>query len=360
MQQLELPAQQSAYPPGVRYDIRFTRDNVFQKQGGRVAPPRPLISSTPADAQPKHFTRQQSRLAAQQKAPADRLTANVQRSATTAGTSSILKRVTGFISDRTGSPRSQMHAKVSAIIMKPEPTTLAEAYAGDEKDLWMIAVQEELNAHAKNGTWVTVPRPDGATEISAKWVFKRKLNPNNSIDRYKARLVARGFSQVAGIDYNEVFSPVVRFDSIRLLFAVSLQKNLICYQFDIATAFLNGVLEEELYLQPPEGVTVPPGHTLKLIRSLYGLKQSPRCWNKCLTGILNEYNMYATYSDPCVFVSKGNEPLILALYVDDGLVFGHTASLINNLMAFLRQRLEINEVKSSCFVGMEVQRSSKF
>ena len=118
-------------------------------------------------------------------------------------------------------------------------------------------------------------------EITANLIFKIKDEADSK--RYKARLVARGFSQKKGTDYNDIFAPVVRMDSVRLLFSVAVQIGLKRQQFDITTAFLNGDIEEELYLTPPEGLSAPDDHTCRLKRSLYGLKQAPRCWNAKFT-----------------------------------------------------------------------------
>ncbi|KAG9509406.1 hypothetical protein GZH46_02077, partial [Fragariocoptes setiger] len=205
-----------------------------------------------------------------------------------------------------------------------------QAINADDSADWKAAIDDELRAHARNNTWELVPKTKQMKEISAKWVFKLKHAADGSIERRKARLVARGFVQVAGVDYGEIFAPVVRMDSIRLLFSLCAQFNLGLEQFDIATAFLNGVVEEDLYLQPPEGLSVPAGYTCKLKKSLYSLKQAPRCWKNRFTEMLRLFNMKQTTSHPCVFVSKEPELMYLAVYVDDGLVFaknkgGHSA-----------------------------------
>lgn len=160
----------------------------------------------------------------------------------------------------------------------------------------------------------------------------------------------------AGIDYDEIFAPVVRMESIRLLFSLSAQVGLVFKQFDITTAFLYGEVKEDLYLQPPEGLDVAEGHTCKLLRSLYGLKQAPRCWNSKFKEILERFGMRPTYSDPCVYISKHQRPLYLALYVDDGLVFAQDERDIDELLGHLKTELKVKEVDNSCFLGLEIEK----
>ena len=165
----------------------------------------------------------------------------------------------------------------SAVLMEPEPSSYKEAASGSDAQEWFEAVDTELKAHAINQTWSVIPKPTVVKEISFRWVFKIKRNPDDSIEKYKARLVARGFSQVEGVDDKEIFAPVARMGSIRL-FHVSIcaQKGLEFVQFDIGTASLYGSIEEELYFRPPEGLSVPVGYTCKLNKSLYGLRRTPR------------------------------------------------------------------------------------
>lgn len=243
---------------------------------------------------------------------------------------------------------------LSAISLHAEPTTMKEAMESDDSNRWLAAINEELAAHEENGTWEIVPKPENIKELSVKWIFKIKTHANGQIDRYKARLVARGFTQTEGVDYNDIFAPVVRMDSIRLLFSICVQKGLEFVQFDIATAFLNGHIEEDLYMRPPEGLSVPEGHTLKLVRSLYGLKQAPRCWNLKFDNMLKIFNMKHTQSDPCVYVSNDPEPIYLALYVDDGLIFAKDKRTLSRMIGYLTKHFKVKTVTTSCFIGVEI------
>mgnify|MGYP000992362219 CR=1 FL=1 len=251
---------------------------------------------------------------------------------------------------------SKYARNLSAVACPYEPSSYAEALSCEDSSKWASAIAEELTAHSKNGTWMLVPKSGQIEEIDSKWIFKVKQNADGSVNRYKARLVARGFTQQADIDYTEVFAPVVRMDSIRLLFSIAAQFKLEYKQFDVATAFLYGTVDKELYLKPPQGLDVPENYTCRLIKSLYGLKQAPRCWSKRVSDVLRQYNMKPTYSDPCVFVSSEYAMLYLALYVDDGLIFGKDMNTINKLLKQLTQEFMIKTVESSCFIGVEICR----
>ena len=142
----------------------------------------------------------------------------------------------------------------------------------------------------RNKVWALVEPPPNPKVIGSKWVFKRKVNANGEVERHKACLVAQGFSQKYGLDYEETFSPVVRFESIRSVIALGAQHKLQLHQMDVSTAFLNGELDEEVYMQQPEGfVEEGKEHMVcYLKRSIYGLKQSPRCWNHALDSQLEK------------------------------------------------------------------------
>uniref|UniRef100_A0ACD5YJF3 Uncharacterized protein n=1 Tax=Avena sativa TaxID=4498 RepID=A0ACD5YJF3_AVESA len=164
-----------------------------------------------------------------------------------------------------------------------EPATYNEAIASVDREKWVSAMQEEMQSLEKNGTWDVVRLPKQKKAVRCKWIFKKKegLSPKEP-SRYKARLVAKGFSQIPGIDYNDVFSPVVKHSSIRTFFSIVAMRDLELEQLDVKTAFLHGELDEEIYMDQPEGFIVPgkEDFVCKLKKSLYGLKQSPRQWYK--------------------------------------------------------------------------------
>jgi hypothetical protein len=156
-----------------------------------------------------------------------------------------------------------------------EPTSYREAQSNP---LWQQAMTDELKALDKTHTWDLVDLPPGKTTIGCKWVYKIKTHSDGSLERYKTRLVAKGFTQEYGIDYEETFAPVARLTSVRSLIAVAATRQWNLYQMDVKNAFLNGDLLEEVYMQPPPGSTYPPNKVCKLQRALYGLKQAPRAW----------------------------------------------------------------------------------
>jgi transposase InsO family protein len=156
-----------------------------------------------------------------------------------------------------------------------EPTTYQEASRILE---WQLAMIDELAALERTGTWDIVPLPSHVVPITCKWVFKVKTKSDGSIDRYKARLVARGFQQTQGLDYDETFAPVAHMTTVRTLIAVAASSSWTIFQMDVKNAFLNDDLHEEVYMHPPPGVDTPSGHVCRLRRALYGLKQAPRAW----------------------------------------------------------------------------------
>lgn len=249
---------------------------------------------------------------------------------------------------------SKYARNLTAAVCPFEPSSYDEAVSCADAEKWHAAINDEIAAHNKNGTWKLVPKNSGIDEIDSKWIFKVKQNADGTVNRFKARLVARGFTQQPGVDYAEVFAPVVRMESIRLLFSVAAQYKLSYKQFDVATAFLYGTVDRELYLKPPKGIDVPPNHTLRLIKSLYGLKQAPRCWSKRVSEVLRKFEMKPSFSDPCVFISSQESMLYLALYVDDGLIFGKNTKAIDSLLGQLTKEFMVKTVDSSCFIGVEI------
>lgn len=186
-------------------------------------------------------------------------------------------------------------------------------------------MNEEFDSLVRNETWDLVELPEGRQTISCRWVYKLKLK-RGVIERFKARLVARGFTQRYGIDYTDTLSPVVRMDTIRMLLILANQFNWNMIQMDVKTAFLNGTLREEIFMEQPQGLK-ESNLVCKLKRSIYGLKQASLDWNRCITEFLAEFNLKPLMSDPCVFVNNGcniaktSDPvLIICIHVDDGLI----------------------------------------
>lgn len=174
---------------------------------------------------------------------------------------------------------------VANVSINYEPKSYSQA---KEDSNWVQAMQDELTALDTNNTWYLTTQPKGKRAIASKWVFRIKYKPDGSVDRFKARLVAKGFNQLLGIDYTDNFSPVAKLVTVRMFMAIATAKNWPIHQLDVNNAYLHGHIEEDLYMLPPEGYDkAQPGQVCKLIKSIYGLKQAGRMWNKELTQCLN-------------------------------------------------------------------------
>lgn len=238
-----------------------------------------------------------------------------------------------------------------------EPLCYQDAIKSKSSALWKNAMQEEMDSLIKNNTWTMVEKPKDRKVIQNRWVFRVKSKPNGEVDRYKARLVVRGFSQVYGVDYLETFSPVVKYSSIRMILAVAASEKLYLRQFDIKTAFLNGDLSEEIFMNQPDGFEDSTGRVCRLNRSLYGLKQASRCWNKKFSSFLKTFKLVQSESDSCVFInSEKSSKIILAIYIDDGLVAAANKEDIELLLNYLKKEFEITSGPLDCFLGLEIKR----
>ena len=169
--------------------------------------------------------------------------------------------------------------------------------------LWYDAMKDEMNSMASNGVWNLVELPNDVKAISCKWVFKTKKDSLGNIERYKARLVAKGFTQKEGIDYKETFSPVSKKDFLRVILALVAHFDLELQQMDVKTAFLNGDLEEEVYMKQPEGFSSSEGEHLvcKLKKSIYGLKQASRQWYFKFHGVISSVGFIENPMDQCIY-----------------------------------------------------------
>lgn len=259
-----------------------------------------------------------------------------------------------------GTLRKPAYLESYALLTETVPLTYEEAMSSPEAENWKTAMNEEMSALQENETWSLIKLPENKRPIGCKWVYTLKTDIEGRIQKYKARLVAKGFTQREGVDFFETFAPVVRYESIRLLLALAARDDLEIANFDVKTAFLNGDLQEELYMHQPPGYEVECNESVvcKLHRSLYGLKQSPRCWNMKFVNFLRKFNFAPTESDSCVFVSKLNQDFVfLALYVDDGLLLSKSQHEIEKVLSYLKQFFQITVEPATQFVGLEIQRN---
>jgi hypothetical protein len=240
-----------------------------------------------------------------------------------------------------------------------DPLTINEALQSPDRVEWHAAMAKELESLEANKTWTLVPLPMGRSPISCKWVLKKKLNPDGTVARYKARLVARGFSQVEGLDYSETFSPVLRMASFRLLMALATILDLEVHHLDVQTAFLHGDLPEEIYMSQPPGFEShsQPNYVCRLHRSLYGLKQSPRLWFQKFNNFMLSHGYSRLLSEPNIYIRHNhtsNRLLVVALYVDDIPIVG-TPSEITQAKLELSKAFSITDLGPlSYFLGMQV------
>uniref|UniRef100_A0A2N9ID98 CCHC-type domain-containing protein n=1 Tax=Fagus sylvatica TaxID=28930 RepID=A0A2N9ID98_FAGSY len=243
-----------------------------------------------------------------------------------------------------------------------DPSTFQEAIESSEKDKWMEAMVEENESLSKNKTWELTELPKGKKPIGCKWVFKKKEAVSEKEgERFKARLVAKGYSQRHGIDYDDVFSPVVRHTSIRVVLALVADQDLELEQLDVKTAFLHGNLEEEIFMEQLEGFKQPGTENLvcRLKKSLYGLKQSPRQWYKRFDSYMIQIGYTRCEYDCCVYVRilEDGSYIFLLLYVDDMLIAAKSMCEVNRLKSLLHKEFEMKDLGAAKkILGMEIRR----
>ena len=253
----------------------------------------------------------------------------------------------------------QQHDGEYNYAMVAEPSTYQEAISSEEASLWKLAIKEEYDSLMLNGTWILASLPPGRTTIKNKWIFKIKAAHEGTAERYKARLVAKGYTQRFGIDYQETFAPVVKHSALRVIFAIVAALDLEMIQLDIKTAFLYGALNEEIYMEQPEGFIQPGKETevCRLVKSIYGLKQAPRAWNTKFNDFLLKFGLVRSTADPCVYYRRQEEEMtIVAIFVDDGLVCSNKKEHLTNILEHLSTTFEMRSFPASRFVGLDISR----
>ena len=247
-----------------------------------------------------------------------------------------------------------------ATISTDDPTTYEQAISRPDAALWIKAMQAEIDSLTLAGTYDVTELPQGFQAIGGKWVFRTKRGANGEIVKYKARWVAQGFRQKHGIDYNETFAPVARFDSIRALLALVAHHDWELHQMDVKSAYLNGDLEEELYMRQPTGFVVKGSENLvcRLNKSLYGLKQAGRTWNKRIDVELKAHGFAPIDADPCLYAyRRGNVVLIISLYVDDLLLASDSLAELEKVKAELKTCFEMEDMGEASFaLGIKITR----
>ncbi|KAG7576575.1 Ribonuclease H-like superfamily [Arabidopsis thaliana x Arabidopsis arenosa] len=239
-----------------------------------------------------------------------------------------------------------------------EPGLFNEAAVKTE---WQKAMDEEITSIEKSQTWKLVELPEGKHSIGVKWVFRTKYHADGSVQKYKARLVVKGYAQEYGVDYEETFSPVARFDTVRTLLALGAYMHWPIYQFDVKSAFLNGELLEEVYVNQPEGFVVQgkEGCVYKLQKALYGLKQAPRAWYNKIDSFFGERGFERSKSEPTLYIKKQSEGdiLIVCLYVDDMIYMGSSAAMVADFKDSMMKKFEMSDLGLlHYFLGLEIKQ----
>ncbi|GJZ03416.1 retrovirus-related pol polyprotein from transposon TNT 1-94 [Tanacetum coccineum] len=228
---------------------------------------------------------------------------------------------------------------------------------------WIEAMQEELHEFEHLEVWELVPPPDKAFVITLKWIYKVKLDELGGILKNKARLVARGYRQEEGIDFEESFAPVARLEAIRIFLAFAAHMNMVVYQMDVKTAFLNGNLREEVYVSQPDGFVDPdkPNYVYKLKKALYGLKQAPRAWYDMLSSFLISNDFSKGSVDPTLFIRReGKELLLVQIYVDDIIFAASTPELCDLFAKIMCSKFKMSMMgKISFFLGLQISQSPR-
>ncbi|CAN1345150.1 Retrovirus-related Pol polyprotein from transposon TNT 1-94 [Linum perenne] len=244
--------------------------------------------------------------------------------------------------------------------LEKEPSTFNQAI---KHTCWQIAMQDEYNALMRNNTWSLVACPTNVNLVGCKWIFRIKRNSDGTVQRHKARLVAQGFSQEAGVDYFETFSPVIRPTTIRLVLSIALSKGWIIRQLDINNAFLNGDLTDEVYMQQPRGFedSTHPTYVCRLNKALYGLKQAPRAWFTKLKTYLLTQGYRACHSDTSLFTHMtSTSTTYILVYVDDLIITGSDSHYIQHFITNLNAMFSLKDLGGlSFFLGLQIHRTDK-
>jgi transposase InsO family protein len=242
-----------------------------------------------------------------------------------------------------------------------DPKRYDEALSDVDSDKWQIAMKTEIESMYSNHVWELVDPPANIKPIGCKWIYKRKRGPDGKVETFKARLVAKGFTQKEGIDYDETFSPVAMLKSIRILLSIAANLDWEIWQMDVKTAFLNGHLEEDIYMIQPDGfIAKGQEHKVcKLHRSIYGLKQASRSWNIRFDETVKSFGFSQSQHEPCVYKKgEGNRVVFLVLYVDDILLIGNDVGQLSTVKVWLASNFDMKDLGEANYIlGIKLYRN---
>ena len=271
---------------------------------------------------------------------------------------------------RLSSTPTWMNDYVAGEGLSEDEAYLTEALAGEDplffeeavkERKWKQAMDEEINSIEKNRTWTLTELPAEARKIGVKWLYKTKYNEHGEIDKHKARLVAKGYSQQYGIDYTEVFAPVARLDTIRMILALTAQNGWKIGQLDVKSAFLHGELSENVYVEQPRGYEQKGKEHLvyKLHKALYGLKQAPRAWFNRIERYFVKEGFMKCENEQTLFTKKSSSGkiLIVSIYVDDLLFTGDDKAMLTEFKLSMLKEFDMTDLGSMrYFLGIEVMQ----
>ncbi|GJQ99103.1 ribonuclease H-like domain-containing protein [Tanacetum coccineum] len=260
---------------------------------------------------------------------------------------------------RVGTNRPTQRYTLNVSTISPIPKSYSNAFRDPN---WYRAMLDEYNALIKNNTWVLVPRPPDANIVRSLWLFRHKHNADGSLNRYKARLVANGSTQIVGIDVDETFSPVVKPATIRTVLSLAISRHWPVHQLDVKNAFLHGSLSETVYMHQPPGFRDPrhPDHVCLLQRSLYGLKQAPRAWFQRFAAYAARVGFLHSRCDSSLFIYRqGSDTAYLLLYVDDIVLTASSTALLQRIIASLHAEFSMTDLGPlNYFLGVSVTRNT--
>src|SRR3954470_15887437 len=241
-----------------------------------------------------------------------------------------------------------------------DPETYEEAMMSPDSNKWQDSMKSEIGSMYENQVWTLVDLLDGRKAVENKWIFKNKTDADGNVTVYKARLVAKGFRQIQGVDYDETFSPVAKLKSVRIMLAIAEYYDYEIWQMDVKTAFLNGDIDEELYMMQPKGFVDPKGanKVCNLQRSLYGLVQASRSWNMRFDSVINAYGFIQTFGKACIYKKvSGSSVAFLILYVDDILLIENDTEFLNSIRGYLNKSFSMKDLGEVAYIlGIKIYR----
>ncbi|GJR70236.1 ribonuclease H-like domain, reverse transcriptase, RNA-dependent DNA polymerase [Tanacetum coccineum] len=255
--------------------------------------------------------------------------------------------------------KDQQTCLFACFLSQEEPKKVSQALADES---WVEAMQEELLQFKLQDVWVLCDLPDGKRVIGTKWVFRNKRDERGTIIKNKARLVAQGYRQEEGVDYDEVFAPVARIEAIRLFLAFASFMGFTVYQMDVKSAFLYGNITEEVYVKQPPGFEDPthPNKVYRVVKALYGLHQAPRAWYERLSTFLLKHGYRRGAIDKTLFIKKDRRDIMLVqVYVDD-IIFGSTkSSMVKDFEELMQKEFKMSSMgELTFFLGLQVKQSN--